>query len=114
MLKACTAWRAGGYKEDNGYVLEHVDLINAILKDTPLNETKNVTDSTLTAIMGREASYSGAGVEWDQILNSTWKYGPDQLYADGSKMTWGEFRTLKPPMPSMHDIFKKPPMVAGA
>ncbi len=112
--KGGSPWRAGGYQEDNGYVNEHVDLINAILKNTPLNETKNVTDSTLTAIMGREASYSGAGVEWDQILNSTWKYGPDLLYTDLSKMTWGEFRSLQPPMPSKHNIFKNPPMVAGA
>ena len=46
---------------------EHIDLINAILKDTHLNEAKQVTDSTLTAIMGREAAYSGAGVEWDTV-----------------------------------------------
>lgn len=108
------SWRAGGYNADNGYVNEHVDLLNAILKDTPLNETKNVTDSTLTAIMGREASYSGAAVEWDQILNSEFKYGPDLLYTDASKMTWGTFRTLKPPMPSQHNVLKNPPMVAGA
>jgi predicted dehydrogenase len=107
-------WRPTGIQNDNGYVNEHVNLINAILKDTALNETKNVTDSTLTAIMGREAAYSGAAVEWDAILNSKFAYGPDLLYADASKMKWGEFRTLKPPMPSVHDIFKTPPMVAGA
>jgi predicted dehydrogenase len=108
------AWRPTGIQNDNGYVNEHVNLINAILKDTPLNETKNVTDSTLTTIMGREAAYSGAAVEWDQILKSEFKYGPDQLYTDASKMTWGAFRTLKPPMPSQHNIFRNPPMVAGA
>lgn len=112
--KGGQAWRPTGIQNDNGYVNEHVNLINAIVKGTPLNETKNVTDSTLTAIMGREAAYSGAAVEWDQILNSEFKYGPDQLYTDAAKMTWGPFRTLKPPMPSLHDIFKKPPMVAGA
>ena len=48
--------------EINPYVQEHIDLINAILNDTPLNEAKQVTDSTLTAILGREAAYSGAGV----------------------------------------------------
>jgi myo-inositol 2-dehydrogenase/D-chiro-inositol 1-dehydrogenase len=110
---AGTAWRFTGQAADP-YMQEHVDLINAILKDTPLNEARQVTDSTLTAIMGREAAYSGAAVEWDQVLNSTWKYGPDLLYTDAAKMTWGEFRTLKPPMPSKHNIFKDPPMVAGA
>src|SRR5712671_4387809 len=49
------------------YVQEHMDLINAILHDTPLNEGKQVTDTTLTAIMGREAAYSGAEAEWDTI-----------------------------------------------
>ena len=90
---------------------EHIDLINAILKDTPLNEAKQVTDSTLTAIMGREAAYSGAGVDWDQVLNSKFTYGPDLLYKDCAKMEWGDFRTLQPPMPSQHDIFKDPPVV---
>jgi len=112
--KGGNPWRPTNIPNDNGYILEHVNLLNAILQDAPLNETKNVTDSTLTAIMGREAAYSGAAVEWDQILNSTWQYGPELLYTDAAKMTWGAFRTLKPPMPSRHNIFKNPPLVAGA
>ena len=95
----------------NPYVQEHVDLIQAIVNDTELNETKNVTDSTLTAIMGREAAYSGGLVQWDDILKSEFKYGPDLMYEDSSKMTFGPWRTLKPPMPSIHDIFKNPPSV---
>ncbi|MDA1274195.1 MAG: Gfo/Idh/MocA family oxidoreductase [Verrucomicrobia bacterium] len=92
------------------YVQEHIDLINAIQNDTELNEAKNVTDSTLTAIMGREAAYSGSGIEWDAILNSEFKYAPDLVYSDPSKLKWGPFRTLTPPMPSMHDILKQPPI----
>jgi hypothetical protein len=88
------------------YVQEHMDLINAILNDTELNEGKQVTDSTLTAIMGREAAYSGAVVEWDELMNCKFTYGPDLLYTDASKMTWGPFRSLKPPLPSEHNIFK--------
>jgi predicted dehydrogenase len=98
-------------KASNPYVQEHVDLINAIVKNTDLNEAKQVTDSTLTAIMGREAAYSGAAVEWDAILNSKFAYGPDLLYTDASKLKWGDFRTLKPPVPGTHDIFKDPPSV---
>jgi predicted dehydrogenase len=112
--KSGTAWRPTGIKNDNGYVNEHVDLINAIVKGTELNEAKNVTDSTLTAIMGREAAYSGSEVTWDDMLNSKFQYGPELLYTDASKMQWGAFRTLKPPMPSQHDIFKDPPVVPGA
>ena len=79
-----------------------------------MNEAKQVTDSTLTAIMGREAAYSGAGVEWDQVLNCKFTYGPELLYPDCAKMQWGPFRTLQPPLPSQHNIFKNPPMVPVA
>jgi len=64
--------------------------------------------------MGREAAYSGAEVEWDAILNSKFAYGPEQLYKDAAAMKWGEFRTLKSPLPNHHDVVKDPAMVAGA
>ena len=103
-------WRFRG-DQTNPYVQEHIDLMNAIVNDTPLNETENVTDSTLTAIMGREAAFSGAEVTWEQILNSEFKYGPDLLYTDISKMSFGDFRTLQPPLPAIHNIFSTPPSV---
>ena len=98
-------------KEVDPYVQEHIDLINAIVKGTELNEAKQVTDSTLTAIMGREAAYSGARVSWDDVRDAKFSYGPEQLYQDCSRMQYGEFRTLKPPMPSQHNILKEPPML---
>jgi len=104
------AWRFQG-KAMDPYVQEHIDLINAIINDTELNEGKQVTDSTLTAIMGREAAYSGTVVEWDEILNSDFAYGPAELYSNPAGMKWGAFRTLRPPMPGRHDIFAKPPQV---
>ena len=104
------AWRAPN-KKLSEYVYEHIDLINAIVNDTPLNETEQVTDSTLTAIMGREAAYNGGVVEWDDMKNSTFAYGPELLYTDASKMQFGAFRTLRPPMPGDHDIFATPPKV---
>jgi len=104
-------WRFSGEGVKSAYVQEHIDLINAIINDTELNEAAQVTDSTLTGIMGREAGYSGSIIEWDDILNSKFQYGPELLYTDAAKMTWGPFRTLKPPMPNQHDIFKNPPEV---
>jgi len=95
-------------KSIDPYVQEHMDLITAIHKDSELNEAKQVTDSTLTAIMGREAAYSGADVAWDDILNCKFAYAPEQLYQDCANMKFGEFRTLQPPMPSMHNILKDP------
>lgn len=94
------------------YMQEHVDLIKAIVSGTELNEAEQVTDSTLTAIMGREAAYSGGVVEWDDMKNSEFAYGPELLYTDASKLQFGAFRTLKTPMPGNHDIFAKPAQVS--
>jgi hypothetical protein len=64
--------------------------------------------------MGREAAYSGNGLDWDAISKSTFKYGPDLMYSDASKLEFGEFRTLKPPMPSLFNIARTPPMAPVA
>lgn len=109
-VKGGENWRFRGGGPDP-YMQEHVDLLNAIIKNTPLNETENVTNSTLTAIMGREAAFSGAGVDWDTILNSSFKYGPELVYTDTAKLTWGDFRVLVPPMPGSYNIFRSPPQV---
>ena len=55
----------------NPYVEEHVDLLASIRAGKPLNELRQVAESTLTAIMGREAAYTGQAIEWDALLNST-------------------------------------------
>jgi hypothetical protein len=107
-------WKPGEIKADNGYVNEHCDLMRAIMNDTPLNEASQVADTTLTAIMGREAAYSGGEVDWDMALNSKFAYGPEMLYSDCSKMEFGPFRTLQSPVPSRHNVFKDPPMVPVA
>jgi myo-inositol 2-dehydrogenase / D-chiro-inositol 1-dehydrogenase len=107
-------WKVNGVPEDNGYVNEHRDLITAILEDKPLNEAKQVADSTLTAIMGREAAYSGAEVDWETAFNSNFTYGPELLYQNCAKMAFGAFRTLQPPMPGDHNIFATPPVVPVA
>lgn len=96
------------------YVQEHMDLINAIINDSDLNEAKQVTDSTLTAIMGREAAYGGGVVEWNDMLECKYAYGPEELYSNPAGMKWGAFRTLKSPMPGDHDIFKDKAVLATA
>ena len=42
----------------NPYVVEHTDLINSIRSGKPLNEGRQVAESTLCAIMARESAYS--------------------------------------------------------
>ncbi|MEJ5250405.1 MAG: Gfo/Idh/MocA family oxidoreductase [Chthonomonadetes bacterium] len=62
-------WRNEG--GSNPYVQEHTDLINSIREGKPLNEGEQVALSTLTAIMGRMAAYTGQEVTWDFVLKES-------------------------------------------
>ena len=77
---------AASYKFDgsgiNPYQQEHADLIASIRAGKPLNEAKRVAESTLTAIMGRMAAYTGQVVTWEQALNSTESLRPAPLALD--------------------------------
>jgi myo-inositol 2-dehydrogenase / D-chiro-inositol 1-dehydrogenase len=61
------------------FVQEHTDLIASIRTGKPYNELKQVAESTLTAIMGREAAYTGQEVGWDEILNADQDLTPPQV-----------------------------------
>jgi myo-inositol 2-dehydrogenase / D-chiro-inositol 1-dehydrogenase len=52
------------------YVQEHVDLMKTIRDGKPVDELTGVAESTLTAIMGRMAVYSGKVVKWEDALKS--------------------------------------------
>jgi myo-inositol 2-dehydrogenase / D-chiro-inositol 1-dehydrogenase len=75
MLVGDSSWRYQGPKV-NPYEQEHVDLIASIRKGEPINEAQNVAESTLTAIMGRESSYTGLELNWDEFLNSDLDLSP--------------------------------------
>ncbi len=67
------------FKQTNPYVLEHVDLINHIRDNKPINQAEETAISCLTAIMGRESAYTGSAVKWDDISNSSLSYLPEKL-----------------------------------
>ena len=76
----------------NPYVLEHVDLIASIQAGAPLNEGRQVAESTLSAIMGREAAYTGQVIVWDELLNSKQDIVPPTI-------AFGALKVPKVPMP---------------
>jgi len=49
----------------DGYVQEHADLIKSILDGKPLNEARQVAESTMVAVMGRMSAYTGRKIYWD-------------------------------------------------
>jgi predicted dehydrogenase len=69
-------------REKNPYQVEHDDLFAAIRNDQPYNEAEYGAHSTMTAIFGRMATYSGKVVEWDAALNSDLNYFPEELSWD--------------------------------
>jgi predicted dehydrogenase len=71
-------WQAPG-GGINPYVQEHADLIASIRSGKLLNEAEQVAHSTLTAIMGREAAYTGKMIVWDELLKSPMSLVPETL-----------------------------------
>ena len=90
-IKGPSAYKFTG-KETDPYTQEHTDLIASIRGGNPYNELKDVTESTLTAIMGRQAAYTGQVISWDQMLNS-----PEALVPE--KLTFGPMATPPVPVP---------------
>ena len=58
------------YQQFDPYTLEHVDWVNHIRKGTAHDEATECAISCLAGVMGREAAYSGATGNWDEISAS--------------------------------------------
>jgi predicted dehydrogenase len=74
-------WRYHGH-HSQPYQVEHDDLFAAIRANRSYNEVDNGAASTMTAIMGRMATYSGKKVEWDAALNSQIDLMPERFAFD--------------------------------
>jgi myo-inositol 2-dehydrogenase / D-chiro-inositol 1-dehydrogenase len=64
-----TSWRFRGDRPDM-YQVELDEMLASIRTGKPLNDGIWMAHSTLLAIMGRMAAYTGQVVTWDQALNS--------------------------------------------
>ncbi len=96
MPKGFPIWRFRG-ANPNPYVQEHADMIAAIRAGKPINETQEVVESTLTAIMGRESAYTGQMIDWDSTLNSTLNRMPD-------KFEFGPMPPVTVPVPGEYEF----------
>ena len=61
---------------NNGYDQEHVDLVTAIRTGEQIVEAEETARTNLTAIMGRQAAYTGKNITWDDMMGSGLKLGP--------------------------------------
>jgi predicted dehydrogenase len=88
-----STWRFSG-KGGNMYQLEHNALFTSIREGKPINNGSYMCDSTLVAVMGRMAAYTGKKITWEMAANSKDKLGPD-TYA------WGDMPTPKVAIPGV-------------
>jgi len=58
-------------KSPNPYVQEQADLIASIREGKPINEGRQVAESTMTAIMGRMSAYTGRALKWEWAMNAS-------------------------------------------
>jgi predicted dehydrogenase len=53
------------------YVQEMADLIASIRNAAPINEARQVAESTMDAIMGRMSAYTGRALKWDWAMTAS-------------------------------------------
>ena len=88
-------WRWTG-DNPNPYEQEHADLIASIRNGSPLNEGRQVAESTLTAIMGRMSAYTGQAVSWEFALNESELDLTPAEFRDGYKLGLAPEVTVPP------------------
>ncbi|MCZ7639238.1 MAG: hypothetical protein M5U12_26225 [Verrucomicrobia bacterium] len=88
IIKVGETWRYRG-SANNMYQTEHDELFAALRAGRPINDGDWMVKSTLAAIMGRQAAYTGQEITWEQALNSEEKFVPDDL-------TWDMALPIKP------------------
>ncbi len=77
-LQGKEKWRYTPEKSDM-YQVEHDEFFASIREGRPLNDGDRMASSTLLAIMGRMAAYSGQEISWDMALNSKEQLVPSVL-----------------------------------
>ena len=78
IISGDTKWQYKNRRKDpNPYQVEHDTLFAAIRDDEPYNEGEYGAHSTMSAILGRMATYSGKPLTWDKAINSKISIMPD-------------------------------------
>lgn len=76
--KSADRWRYRG-DANNMYQTEHDELFAAIRKNEPVNDGSWMANSTMLALMGRMAAYTGKEITWEMAMNSEESLVPENL-----------------------------------
>jgi myo-inositol 2-dehydrogenase/D-chiro-inositol 1-dehydrogenase len=101
-------WQYKGKSDMSPWQQEHYPLFDAIRNNKSYNEAEYGAYSTMTAIMGRMATYSGVLIEWDRALNSQVVLAPDTIAWDATPKSLPGSDGLYPmPKPGDSEWLKK-------
>ncbi len=67
------------FQQTDPYTLEHVNLINCIRGNMPIEQASETAIANMAAIMGRESAYTGQVTTWDAMTASALDYTPADL-----------------------------------
>ena len=89
-----------GEDDKNPYQVEHDEFFASIQNGGVINNAEYGATSTMTAILGRMATYSGKIITWKKALNSDQVLVPDE-----KKLTWA---SETPAMPDENGNYEVP------
>ena len=69
-ISGATKWEFTG-ESPNHLKLEHIALIKSIQNRKPINDAKQIAESTLTAILGRASAYTGKEISYKWMLEAS-------------------------------------------
>ncbi len=78
-----TTWKYEGPANDM-YQTEHDEFFKSLRDGQPLNFADKIAQSTMIAIMGRMACYTGKVITWEEALASTESLAPEKLDWNGT------------------------------
>ena len=92
-----TLFEHRGKDDPNPYAVEHVKLFESIRNGDVIADAENGAKSTMSAIIGRMATYSGKVVKWEEAMQSQLDLAPDDL-------TWDSPAPVQPMADGLYKI----------
>lgn len=107
LRKGKSLYKFDKQKENNPYQTEHDELFAAIAnKEYKFADAENGAKATMTAIMGRMATYSGEVIEWDKAITSGINIMPSKFTWDANPPTLPDANGFYPiPTPGVTKYF---------
>ena len=95
IIEGAKRWRWKGQKKDM-YQIEHDELFAAIRHGEVINNGDRMMNSTMVAILGRTAAYTGKRITWEDMIKSTLDLAPEET------LKWDDkFEPTPMPMPGV-------------